>query len=93
MSRFDEQDLHRLVKRALDSGAAATVEEAEALFQGYRLTVSIGDDEAQSLPHQIALLTAVALGRRVFRGGVQVAGLLTPPVVVPLPLGPALGAV
>ncbi len=91
MNKFDEQDLHRLVKRALDSGAATTVEEAEALFRGYRLTLSIGDDEARSLPHQIALLTAVALGRRVFQGGVQVAGVLTAPLVVPLPLGPTLG--
>lgn len=91
MSRFDEQDLHRLVKQALDSGAAATVSEAEALFRGYRLTVTIGTNEAQRLPHQIALLTAIALGRRVFHGGVEVAGTLSVPLMVPLPLGTTLG--
>ncbi len=29
--------LHRLVKQAIDSGAAASVAEAQALFQGFRL--------------------------------------------------------
>jgi hypothetical protein len=31
--------LHRLVKHALDSGAAASIAEAEALFAGYRLAL------------------------------------------------------
>lgn len=91
MNKFDEQDLHRLVKQALDSGAAATVAEAEALFRGYRLGLTIGVEEAQRLAHQIALLTAVALGRRVFHGGVHVDGALDVPLRVPLPLGPTLG--
>jgi hypothetical protein len=90
MGKFDEQDLHRLVKQALDSGAAATVAEAEALFRGYRLALTIGADEAHRIPHQIALLTAVALGRRVFHGGVQVAGALDAPLMAPLPLGSTL---
>ncbi|UJR83674.1 hypothetical protein [Sandaracinus amylolyticus] len=90
MSKVDEQDLHRLVKQALDSGAAATVAEAEARFRGYRLAVTIGADEARQLPHQIALLTAVALGRRVFHGGVQIAGPLGVPLMAPLPLGATL---
>ena len=60
------EQLHRLIKYALDSGTAATLEEAETLFKGYRLTLSIGPDEAACPLHQAALLTAVALGRRVF---------------------------
>ena len=91
MNKFDEQDLHRLVKQALDSGAAPTVAEAEALYRGYRLALTIDADVIGRLPHQIALLTAVALGRRVFHGGVDVAGPLDAPLVAPLPLGSTLG--
>jgi hypothetical protein len=90
MSKFDEQDLHRLVKQALDSGAATTVAEAEAMFRGYRLTLTIGADEARRISHQVALLTAVALGRRVFHGGVEVGGPLDAPLMAPLPLGSTL---
>lgn len=91
MSNFEEQDLHRLVKQALDSGAAATVADAQALFRGYRLALTIGPDDAERPAHQLALLTALALGRRVFHGGVQVAGSLSAPLLVPLPLGSTLG--
>jgi len=91
MSKIDEQNLHRLVKQALDSGSAATIAEAEALFRGYRLALTIGADEARQLPQQIALLTAVALGRRVFHGGVQIGGALGVPLIAPLPLGTTLG--
>ena len=34
-------NLHRLVKYALDSGEAKTLDEAESLFQGYRLALTI----------------------------------------------------
>ena len=34
-------NLHRLVKYALDSGEAKTLDEAESLFQGYRLVLTI----------------------------------------------------
>ena len=40
MTAFTAADkLHRLVKQALDSGAAASIAEAEALFAGYRLAL------------------------------------------------------
>ena len=43
MTAFTAADkLHRLVKQALDSGAAASIAEAEALFAGYRLALRIG---------------------------------------------------
>ena len=64
--------LHRLVKQALDSGAATSIAEARALFAGYRLALRIDDAAAQDPHHQAALLTAVALARRVFLGGVTV---------------------
>jgi hypothetical protein len=60
--------MHRLVKRAVDSGQSATVEEAEATFRGYRLGLHV--DDSRNADHQAALLTGVALGRRVFLGGV-----------------------
>ena len=81
MNTFTSADrLHRLVKQALDSGAADSLEAAQALFQGYRLTLRIGADEARRADHQAALLTAVTIGRRVFLGGVRVEGDLGAPL-------------
>lgn len=81
---------HRLVKHAIDSGTAASVAEAEALFRGYRLAVEIEASAAQDPVHQAALLTAVALGRRVFLGGVTVTGALDAPLALSMPLGRTL---
>jgi hypothetical protein len=82
--------LHRLVKEALDSGAAASLAEAEALFRSFDLSFVIGETEARDPYHQAALLTGVALARRVFLGGVWVSGPLATPLAVPLPLGATL---
>jgi hypothetical protein len=88
MTNFDRSEsLHRLVKQALDSGAADSLEQAEAMFRGYRLVVAVGAAEGADVQHQTALLTAVALGRRVFLGGVQVQGDVDVPLVTPLPFG------
>jgi hypothetical protein len=86
MIRFDEQDLHRLVKVALDNGTARSVDEAHALFQGYALDVSFDAAVAHRAEYQIALLTTVALGRRVFLGGVRVKGALDGPLAPNLPV-------
>jgi hypothetical protein len=77
------ETLHRLVKQAMDSGATSSLAEAEALFLGYRICFSISPAEAAQFSHQIALLTGVALARRVFLGGVAVAGNLDVPLLVP----------
>ena len=91
MSAFTAADkLHRLVKHALDSGAAASIAEAEALFAGYRVALRIGEDAARDRHHQAALLTAVALARRVFLGGVSVESLPDTPLLAPLPFGTTL---
>lgn len=91
MTAFTTADkLHRLVKHALDSGAAASIAEAEALFAGYRLALRIGEEAARDRHHQAALLTAVALARRVFLGGVSVAPLPDTLLLTPLPFGPTL---
>src|SRR3954470_1024060 len=91
-TQFSQADqLHRLVKEALDSGAASSVAEAETMFRGYRLAVTIGG-EAHDPGHQATLLTTVALARRVFLGGVWVSGHLAVPLKAPLPLGDTLAA-
>lgn len=84
------ETLHRLVKHAIDSGAAESLADAEALFQGYRLHVEMPAEASADPVHQAALLTAVALGRRVFLGGVSVSGSLDAGLAVPLPYGQTL---
>ena len=92
MNSFDSADcLHRLVKHALDSGAADSLEEAETLFEGYRLCISISAGEAACPQNQAMILTTTALSRRVFLGGVTVEGSVTEPLAVPLPLGDTIG--
>src|ERR1700722_4708594 len=84
------ETLHRLVKQAIDSGIASSIDDANAIFFGYRLAFSIGEAEVRDPAHQAALLTGIALARRVFLGGVSVAGALDVPLAVPLPLGETL---
>lgn len=76
--------LNRLVKLAVDTGEAATIEDAERLFAGYRLAVSVGAYAATSPTGQAALLTAVNTGRRSLLGGIEVAGIADMPLLVPL---------
>lgn len=91
MNNFTPADeMHRLAKRAMDNGTAASRQEAEALLRGYRIALSIGPEEATDRHHQAALLTAVELGRRVFLGGVTVEGCLDVPLAAPLASGPTL---
>jgi hypothetical protein len=83
--------VHRLMKEALDSGAAASLADAEAMFRAFDLGFIIRETEARDPYHQAALLTGVALARRVFLGGVSVSGPLDVPLTVPLPFGATLG--
>jgi hypothetical protein len=89
-NHIDSESLHRLVKQAMDSGIAESFEEAQAMFQGYRLSVEIDHEAARSESQQIVLLTVVALARRVFLGGVTVAGVTDAPHVTRMPLGARL---
>ncbi|MBA3631857.1 MAG: hypothetical protein H0W58_03445 [Acidobacteria bacterium] len=67
-------ELNRTLKMVLDSGEASSIEEAQQIFEGYRLQIHIGGDVAFSPTLQAALLTAVNTGRRCFLGGVKVIG-------------------
>ncbi len=89
-AQISADSLHRLIKQAIDSGAATSVAEAQALFQGYRLAVELDPAAVADPAQQAALLTTVALGRRVFLGGVTVTGPLDAPVVRAMPLGRTL---
>lgn len=80
---FGSDQLHRLVKLALDTGEAASLEEAQRLFGNYRLGIVVGSSVAHSATLQAAVLTAVNTGRRSFLGGVSVEGTLDVPLLVP----------
>lgn len=82
--------LHRLVKQAMDSGRAASVDEAMDLFRGYRLAIEFPRCVADDPVHQATFLTAIALGKRVFLGGVTVTGALDRPLATPSPYGKTL---
>ena len=75
--------LHRHLKLALDTGEAASFEEAQRLFGNYRLGVVVGSSVAHSATLQAAVLTAVNTGRRSFLGGVCVEGDVDVPLLVP----------
>src|SRR6266702_2356910 len=66
--------LHRTVKLALDTGEAASVEEAQRIFAGYRLQILLGPDVAENTVMQAAALTAVNCAARTLLGGVTVVG-------------------
>ena len=78
------EHLHRTVKLALDTGEAATIEEAESIFAGYQIQILVGSDVADSATLQAAVLTAVNCAVRTLLGGVTVVGG-TGPLKVKLP--------
>lgn len=71
----DASTLHRGAKYFMDSGRAATHEEAMALLQSFGLTIYVGPNIATSRDEQVALLTLVNAARRSFLAGVSVVGL------------------
>lgn len=79
MSKLDSialgDSLNRMAKIALDSGEAASIEDALALFRTYALHIHVTPQLAGSVSQQAALLTAVNAARRAFLGGVSVSGI------------------
>jgi len=84
------ESLHRLVKLAVDTGEAESIQEAITLFSRYRVAVSIGSAAALNPTHQATLLTIVNIARRCFLGGVDVVGNLDAPLTCALPIGNSL---
>lgn len=78
-----EETLSRTVKIAIDSGEAATLEDAKKIFQGYHLTIEVGPNVATSPTLQACLLSIVNSGRRAFLGGVYVSGFLEFDLLIP----------
>jgi hypothetical protein len=59
----------------MDSGRAASHEEALDLLRRFGLYIEVGPEIAESRDHQIALLTLVNCARRTMLGGVHVIGV------------------
>ena len=76
-------NLNRAIKLAIDSGDAKSVEEAQQLFETYRLAVAVGPDIGYSPTLQASLLTIVNAARRCFLGGVEVCGPTDVKLLVP----------
>ena len=72
MNMVTADELHRLVKLAMDTGEAESIEHAQRIFAGYRIGVALGPEIQFSRSHQAALLTFLQLASRVFLGGVDV---------------------
>lgn len=87
----EKDSLHRSAKIFMDSGTAATTEQAMEILKGFRLVCLVGPEIAQSPTLQTALLTAVNLASRSFLGGVTVHGIdQTFPLLTHLPGGKTL---
>lgn len=67
----------------LDSGEAASIEEAQRIFEGFRLQIHVGSNIGSSATLQAALLTAINTGRRCFLGGVKVLGNTDTKLLIP----------
>lgn len=68
-----QDELSRTAKMLLDTGEAATLEDAYKILSSYVLSIRVGADIAESATLQAVLLTIVNTARRCFLGGVEVA--------------------
>ncbi len=80
----NHQELHRTAKYFMDNGRAATHEQAMGLLKTFGLSVHVGEEVAESSPHQVALLTLVNVARRTLLGGVDVVDLADARCCTPL---------
>lgn len=72
---IDHTELHRTAKYFMDSGRAATHEDAVAMLQTFGLVILVGEEITSSTSHQDALLTLVNLARRTLLSGIHVCGI------------------
>lgn len=89
---LDHATLHRGAKYFMDSGQAASHDEAMELLQRFGLAIHVGEEVLHSIEHQIALLTLINITRRTFLGGVSVVGLIDCKCLSPLTLDGSLRA-
>lgn len=82
--------LHRLMKQALDNGTVSSVSEAITRFNGYKIAFHIAREQASDPVHQATLMTALTLAKRVFLGGVYLSGALDVPHLTELPFASRL---
>ena len=75
LQELDADNLDRMVKLAMDTAEAASYEQAWQIFGRYRIGLVVGASVTNSATQQVALLTAVRLAVRVFKGGVSVTGI------------------
>jgi hypothetical protein len=84
MKPIDHDSLHRTAKYFMDTGEAASAEEALGMLESFGLTITISDAMAATQAGQIALLTLVNLARRTFLAGVEIVGVPETSLLVPL---------
>ncbi|WP_419808585.1 hypothetical protein [Sphingomonas sp.] len=80
----DPDRLHRTAKYFMDSGRAATAEDAVDMLSRFGLAISVDPATATTVNGQIALLTLVNAARRTMLGGIEVEGVGDQPVVTNL---------
>lgn len=83
-STIDADNLHRTAKYFMDNGRAETHDEALALLKRFGLTVHVGQEIADSVHQQTALVTLVNVARRTLLGGIEIVGLPDAPSLSPL---------
>lgn len=67
-------ELNRTVKLALDEGRVGSLSEAQALFEGFRLQITVGDGFTRSPAAEAAVLTLLTAATKTFLGGVELVG-------------------
>lgn len=69
-------ELNRTVKLALDEGRAGSLAEAQALFEGFRLQIVVGEGFSNSPGAEAAVLTLLTAAVKTFLGGVELVGAI-----------------
>jgi len=77
------EQLNRAVKLAVDSGEAATINEAYELFGRYSVQIEVGTAIEGDRTLQAALLTAINVATRCLLGGVTVTGAVGVTLALP----------
>lgn len=87
--------LHRTAKYFMDTGRAASHQDALGILRGFGLSIRVGGEVAESRDHQLALLTLANVASRTCLGGVRIQGNLDCRLMVPFgdaaTLGEAVG--